>query len=145
MGKERVQVELEFPRGGPMSSTLRSSFLFPALALLVACDEGHDKAQELNRAPAAKLSISGERKVNSTITFDGRASSDRDGDPLTHEWTLVARPAGSKRAPTDMGKPRPGLAVLVPDQDGFYRVRLTVSDGHLSATASVAVRIGDPT
>lgn len=130
----------------PSSSPARWWWILPGIALLASCDDGGPKkaASGLNRAPSAKLSVSGGRDVSSPLTFDARRSSDPDGDPLTYEWTLVSKPAGSKRTPSDLAQSKPGIAVFTPDQAGFFRVRLTVSDGELSATASVTIRIGEP-
>ncbi len=115
-----------------------------ALAFLASCHHHHRSRKAgstLNRAPSAALSVSGDRKVGLTVTFDGRASSDPDGDVLSADWALVSKPAASQLEASSLGHPSPSVAALVPDRGGSYRVRLTVSDGELLATASATVLI----
>ena len=62
-----------------------------------------------------------------TVTLDGRASCDADGDSLTPRWELVSAPAGS-------GWSLDGATTWAPrleaDRVGPYRVRLVVTDAN---------------
>jgi PKD repeat protein len=75
---------------------------------------------------------------HTTITFDGRASADADGDPLTYSWDFGdGTPAGS------------GAVVTHTYADGgSYPVKLTVDDGtglwNARASAAITVTINRP-
>jgi probable HAF family extracellular repeat protein len=75
------------------------------------------------------------RKKKEAIDFDGRGSSDPDGDPLTFSWNFGdGTPIGSGATPSH-----------VYEKMGTYTVTLTVSDGHGgSATATTQVEILPP-
>jgi hypothetical protein len=57
--------------------------------------------------------------------LSGTASTDRDGDLLTHRWMFLARPAGSAAVLSDSTAPSPTFVV---DRPGNYRIQLVVSD-----------------
>lgn len=67
------------------------------------------------------------------VTLDGSASSDANGDVLTHAWTIRSFP--SLFAPTinSAGTVRPAFA---PRDGGTYVFSLVVNDGHFFSTAS---------
>ncbi len=116
------------------------------LAALVSCHHNNTRRARsgFNRAPAAVIRVTGDRQVGATITFDGRASSDPDGDPLGIDWTFVDKPPASHLGGENLLQPLPGVATLTPDTPGAYKVRLTLSDQSLSATASaIVVVLGD--
>lgn len=48
-----------------------------------------------NHAPLANAGADQTAPVNATVQLDGTGSSDGDGDALSHQWTVAARPAGS--------------------------------------------------
>lgn len=86
-----------------------------------------------NRAPLANAgnnqskTITGEKV---TVTLDGSKSSDPDGDRLTYRW---ADEDGDRIATGE--KPQIELT------EGTHRIKLTVSDGELSDTDTVVIRI----
>lgn len=133
-------------RGIPAGAVRPVAWGIVAAALALAACSDSDRHRRrvsatLNLAPAAELSVSGERRVGSRITFDGRGSADPDGDDLTREWLLVTKPLASAAQTADLTESEPGLASFVPDRPGSYRVRYRVSDGESFASASALVLI----
>jgi len=86
-----------------------------------------------NRAPIAKAGPSQSARVNQVVTFDGSASFDPDGDPLTHLW--------------DFGDGMPPMSGVIAAhayaEPGRYTVTLTVRDRIVSASASSSVVVND--
>ena len=66
--------------------------------------------------------------VGSRVVFDGRGSSDPDGDDLTYAWSNGLQGAVAER---------------VYDAPGNHEVTLTVSDGKLTATAATRLAVGN--
>lgn len=87
-----------------------------------------------NVAPTAAATVaSGTTLVNSTVVFDGSASSDRNGDQLSYQWTLLDRPDGSSAALQNATSAR---ATVVPDKPGTYAALLRVTDSKGLASAA---------
>jgi hypothetical protein len=86
-----------------------------------------------NRAPIANAGAAKTVATGAAVALDGSASSDPDGDVLTFSWTLQ-RPATSAAALTGATTSKPGF---VADVAGSYVATLTVSDGKVTASASV--------
>jgi pectate lyase len=83
-----------------------------------------------NQIPVASAGAVQSAVVNQVVTFDGRASVDADGDPLTYEWTFGD------------GTPAAGAIVAhAYTAPGTYTVTLTVSDGEASASATTSVTV----
>jgi hypothetical protein len=77
--------------------------------------------------------VLGERvRANAAWSFD------EDGDPLTYQWTLDARPTGSTAAITSAAT---ADLDFTPDLPGVYAAAVTVSDGHSSSIAYVTVKV----
>ncbi len=90
-----------------------------------------------NRPPVANAgsnqTVSATNGCQATVTLDGTASSDPDGDPLTYTWK------GSFGTAT-------GSKPTVPLSVGTNNITLTVNDGRGgTASASVAVTVRDTT
>ena len=71
--------------------------------------------------------------VNDLITLNGKSSSDPDGDRLTFLWESAK---DSRKLGTS------SLVSLTMDK-GNYTIRLTVSDGELSSSATVNISVSD--
>ncbi|BFU94326.1 MAG: hypothetical protein NTNFB02_10480 [Nitrospira sp.] len=81
----------------------------------------------VNEPPVAKAGPDQTGKaLGSLITLNGSASSDPNGDPLTYNWTLVSKPAGSG---ADLPNPTSAAPSFTVDRDGTYTVQLVVNDG----------------
>lgn len=92
-----------------------------------------------NAAPVAVASGPTEVFVGETAALDGTGSNDPDGDALTYNWSVTARPAGSTATIPDAFGPN---ATFVPDQRGEYVFELVVSDYELSsAPATVTLNV----
>lgn len=86
-----------------------------------------------NAAPVANAGPAQDVVTGDTVSLDGSASADGDGDPITYTWALQA-PTGSVAALVDPTSVAPSF---VADLDGIYQVSLVVSDGNLASVGSV--------
>ena len=85
----------------------------------------------VNRAPVASAGAGQSAVVNQVVTFDGSASLDADGDPLTYQWSF------GDDAPAATG----AIVAHAYTAPGTYTVTLTVSDGTASASAVTSVTV----
>lgn len=92
-----------------------------------------------NRAPTANAGFDLEGTETITMTLDGSASSDPDGDPLTFTWTVVSRPTGST---AEIASASAAVASFTPDLEGVYVVQLAVSDGEFTSTDTATLTVG---
>jgi len=79
-----------------------------------------------NTPPVANAGDNQTAYVGDTVTLDGSASSDVDGDTLTYHWSFLSRPNGSVATLSDANAVMPAFAV---DVFGTYVVQLIVNDG----------------
>ncbi len=114
----------------------RRSLLGLALALTLLCTTAMQCGGAPNTPPQAVAGGDLRATVGETVSLDGSASADADGDTLTYHWSFASLPAGS--GANLAGRDR-ALATFVPDLPGSYAVDLTVSDGVATAGDSVTV------
>src|SRR6056297_2764859 len=79
-----------------------------------------------------------------TVTVDGSASGDPDGDPLTYVWSIISSPAGSTTGIMDADQ---AVATFTADATGVFVIQLIVNDGFEDSdpdTASITVEAAPP-
>ncbi len=88
-------------------------------------------AETSNAAPIANAGEDITAEVAVSVSLDGSASYDPNGDLLNYSWTLISQPEGSgiELTSTDV------VASIVPDIAGVYIAQLVVNDGQLDSNA----------
>jgi beta-glucanase (GH16 family) len=89
---------------------------------------------KINIAPHADSGITQSVSQGATVTLDGSASGDANGDALTYLWSFVSKPSGSSAIPAGANTVATNF---VPDVAGDYLLGLVVSDGVLTSPVSV--------
>lgn len=95
-------------------------------------------AARANKKPVANAGENRGFALGSTVTLDGAASSDADGDTLTFSWAFISVPDGSTAS---LATPGAAQSSFVADREGSYVVRLTVSDGRASSSTDVTITV----
>ena len=93
-----------------------------------------------NTAPTADAGIDQNVPIGNPITLDASGSSDGDGDSITYNWSILAKPDGSSIIVTNPTSP---VIIITPDVIGTYNFLLSVSDGYAVVTDSVIVAVHD--
>ena len=89
-----------------------------------------------NTPPVANAGPDQSARVGETVTLDGSASTDAEGDPLTYDWSLPGVPASAATL-ADATTVNPQLTL---NQPGAYTAQLVVHDGQAeSAPDTVTV------
>ena len=92
---------------------------------------------QTNSAPVANAGSDIQVNTNQPITLDGSASNDAENDPLTFNWSLTTKPAGSSSTLTNATSHSPNFTA---DVNGEYIAQLIVNDGQVdSAPDTVAI------
>lgn len=86
-----------------------------------------------NPAPVANAGANQSVTVGSTVTLDGSASADADGETLTYQWSFQSKPTGSAAALSSATAVKP---TFVADVAGNYVVNLVVKDANASSSPS---------
>ena len=84
----------------------------------------------LNSKPVAEAGTNQSHPVGTTVTLNGTASSDVDGDPLTYLWSLTSKPTGSTATLSDPSAVQPTFII---DKPGNYTAQLIVNDGTVNS------------
>lgn len=95
-------------------------------------------SQTVNQPPVATISGVTSATSGETLTLDGSASSDPDGDTLTFQWSQTA---GDPIALMD--STNPSLSFIAPEvaQTTDIRFQLSVDDGEFTTTASIDIQL----
>ena len=75
-------------------------------------------------------------QVGSSLTLDGSASSDADGDALSYSWSVSSKPSGSNAT---LSQPQNVSTDITLDSAGSYVVQLIVNDGLLNSQPDTVV------
>ncbi len=104
-------------------------------------DEG-GTVPTLGNAPIANAGIDQNVVVGATVTLDGNASTDADGDVLTYTWTWLEKPVDSTATLSTITAS--SVATFTPDVKGAYVIQLVVNDGtYASAADTVTILAND--
>ena len=96
-----------------------------------------------NTAPVANAGPNQTVTLGTTVTLNGTASSDIDGNLLTYHWTLLSEPTGSGATLSNSTTAKP---TFLADKPGQYIAQLIVNDGIVnSAPASVTIGTANTT
>lgn len=99
-------------------------------------------ATRANAAPTANAGTNQSVRAQTSVTLDGSASSDSNGDPLTYRWTLTSKPEGSAASLSSSTAVHP---TFVADKDGDYVASLVVNDGRVdSEPVTVTITVSTP-
>jgi len=106
------------------------------LLALSACnsESSNENTVEItaNNPPVANAGIDQSVTNETTVTLNGSASSDLDGDTLSYSWQFASRPTGSSASLLNAQSSTPEF---VGDTQGAYTLSLTVNDGTVTSIA----------
>lgn len=92
----------------------------------------------VNRKPTANAGADQNVFLEDTVTLDGSASIDPDGDQLTYKWSLASKPDQSAAAINGTSAIHP---TFVEDCPGTYIAQLIVNDGEADSAADMVTII----
>lgn len=98
-----------------------------------------------NRAPIVRTAVVPPGIPWDTFTPSAAGSTDPDGDPLVFAWTLASAPAGAAGgfAPFPVTSTAAGPSpALYADRPGTFLLRVDVSDGARTTSATVTITVG---
>jgi len=90
----------------------------------------------VNSTPVAYAGLDQTVNVGDTVTLDGSASNDADGDLLTYAWALTVRPNGSG---ANLSNPNVVNPTFIADLAGTFVAQLVVNDGAVNSAPDTVV------
>ncbi|MEW8625871.1 MAG: CAP domain-containing protein [Candidatus Thiodiazotropha sp.] len=98
--------------------------------------------QPVNQPPVASISSNQSTTSGETVTLDGSASNDPDGDSLSFVWTQTGGETLNL-----VNNSNPSLSFIAPEvtQTSSLSFRLTVNDGEYSDTADITIQLSPAT
>ena len=95
-------------------------------------------ASTANSAPVAKAGANQNVVLGTSVTLDGTASTDANGDTLVYKWSLLYKPTGSLATLASAASSKPTFTA---DTVGTYVVSLIVNDGKLDSAEVSATTV----
>jgi hypothetical protein len=137
---------------GQLGSWARLSFLDGSL-LIEADTDGNGSADWQTERPTNSLPVTNSPPVANagldqsvsqwaTVTLDGGASNDPDGDPLSYSWWFDACP---QNACPSLSNSNTATPAFVADRPGTYVLRLAVYDGQSASSPDTVTVTASPT
>jgi hypothetical protein len=127
-----------FKEVASLKLTLKILLISLGMALIAGCGNiewfPDTSTPTLNTAPVANAGTAQRVFIGDTVTLNGSASSDANGDSLTYLWSLTAKPNESK---ADLSSTIVGNPTFIADLIGDYNLSLIVNDGKISSAASL--------
>ncbi len=123
------------------SSILRWTGSLVVVMLLAGCggggDSGGGSGGSPPLSPSADVDVNETVSVGTAVALDGSASQSPAGAPVSYQWTLTEKPAGSTASLSHPTSVRP---TFMPDVAGSYTVTLvTHANGVASQPAAVKI------
>ncbi|MCP4079863.1 MAG: PASTA domain-containing protein, partial [Planctomycetaceae bacterium] len=94
-----------------------------------------------NTAPIANAGADTTVFVNETVTVNGSASSDPDGNTISYQWSFASQPDGSTASLSDPASETPSFTA---DLAGSYSIQLVVNDGSLDSVVDLVTITASP-
>lgn len=103
------------------------------------------EVEEDNRPPVANAGVDQRLSLGAVVQLSGAGSSDPDSDPLSFDWQITNRPAGSVSMLTGTTVQPATAPRFTADRAGVFSVSLIVNDGLAnSAPDLVYITVEDP-
>jgi hypothetical protein len=113
----------------------------PTIAATASATLTSQNTTPVYTAPVATTNVAATIPMGHSTILDGSGSHDTNSPllPLSYAWTFTSVPTGSAVTNSSIRFSTSDRAAFTPDIAGSYIVKLTVSNGHLSANASATL------